>query len=99
MRLSMEGEKRLKQTLFETLRSQVTQASEAYIEGNLHGIQQIGHSLRGNSGAAYFNLTRVAEIGAYFHRIQEWDEVTFSAMLLELQEIVLQLENELEIKD
>lgn len=94
--LSKKGEQKLLRTLYETLKSQAALATIAYARGNYDELHQIGHSLRGNSGAAYFHLSQVGEIGKQFHQISELEPSTFTALLSELNEIVMQLQREID---
>ncbi len=94
--LSKNGERKLLQSLYATLKSQASLAAVAYDEGNYDEVKRIGHSLRGNSGAAYFHLTRVGEIGRQLHNIAELDSSTFSILLSELRQIVELLQEKIE---
>lgn len=95
MRLSIEGERRLKTTVYETLENQLKQLITAYERNESHKIRQIGHSLRGNSGAAYFNLTDVEEIGKRLYHMTDMEPLAFQSIISKLSSIIVQLDQEL----
>lgn len=87
MQLSKIGEQRLKQSLIETLHQQMRLLEFALENRDVGEIRSIGHSLRGNSGAAYFGLIQVAEAGRTLERIDELEGDTILSVIQELGRI------------
>ncbi len=96
LQLSKLGEQKLKQSLIDTLRNQIRLLEITAENKNYKEIKSIGHSLRGNSGAAYFGLIQVGEIGRLLEQNNDPTENTILAVIHELRGIVNQLSMESE---
>jgi HPt (histidine-containing phosphotransfer) domain-containing protein len=92
IRLSCEAENRLRNALIETLKRQINELETAFQSANISAIREIGHSLKGNSGAAYFKIEKVKEIGHYFQTMKELNEQEFRHQLQQLTEVMVQME-------
>ncbi|CCQ97024.1 hypothetical protein CULT_550003 [[Clostridium] ultunense Esp] len=88
MRLSEESERRLTRSLVETLSETLRQLNEAFREGEKERIRKLGHALKGNSGAHYFGLTKVKEIGIALDKNPDLTENEWRRMVEELEGVI-----------
>lgn len=85
MRLSEESERRLALTLIDTLREAVAQCREALVSGDRDKLKKIGHALKGNSAAFYFDFTEVKEIGEALERTPDLPKEEILRMIEQLE--------------
>jgi HPt (histidine-containing phosphotransfer) domain-containing protein len=91
-RLSLAAEQRLRNSLISTLETHIEQLGQAFHEGLNEDIRKIGHSLKGNSGAHYFNLNKIKEIGFRLEKGSYTDD-EFYSLLEELRDILIHLKS------
>jgi hypothetical protein len=91
-RLSLAAEQRLRNSLISTLETHIEQLGQAFHKRLNGDIRKIGHSLKGNSGAHYFKLNKVREIGLRLESGSYTDD-EFYSLLEELKSTLLQLKS------